>query len=73
MASDWLRNNFVTNETAANSLREGTISCKQRVKTVGKWASSTPGNVLERGSSTQYSVMTYMGKESKKEWIYVYV
>ena len=25
------------------------------------------------GSSTQYSVMTYMGIESKKEWIYVYV
>ena len=25
------------------------------------------------GSSTQYSVMTDMGKESKKEWIYVYV
>ena len=24
------------------------------------------------GNSTQYSVMTYMGKESKKEWIYVY-
>ena len=23
------------------------------------------------GSSTQYSVMTYMGKESEKEWIYV--
>ena len=23
------------------------------------------------GKSTQYSVMTYMGKESKKEWIYV--
>ena len=22
---------------------------------------------------TQYSVMTYMGNESKKEWIYVYV
>ena len=22
-------------------------------------------------NSTQYSVMTYMGKESKKEWIYV--
>ena len=21
------------------------------------------------GNSTQYSVMTYMGKESKKEWI----
>ena len=25
------------------------------------------------GNSTQYSVMTYMGTESKKEWIYVYV
>ena len=25
------------------------------------------------GNSTQCSVMTYMGKESKKEWIYVYV
>ena len=25
------------------------------------------------GNSTQYSVMIYMGKESKKEWIYVYV
>ena len=24
-------------------------------------------------NSTQYSVMTYMGIESKKEWIYVYV
>ena len=24
-------------------------------------------------NSTQYSIMTYMGKESKKEWIYVYV
>ena len=23
------------------------------------------------GNSTQYSVMTYMGIESKKEWIYV--
>ena len=23
------------------------------------------------GNSTQYSVMAYMGKESKKEWIYV--
>ena len=22
---------------------------------------------------TQYSMMTYMGKESNKEWIYVYV
>ena len=25
------------------------------------------------GDFTQYSVMTYMGIESKKEWIYVYV
>ena len=25
------------------------------------------------GNSTQYSVMAYIGKESKKEWIYVYV
>ena len=26
------------------------------------------------GNSTQYSVMTYMGTESKKkEWIYVYI
>ena len=24
-------------------------------------------------NSTQYSVTTYMGKESKEEWIYVYV
>ena len=24
-------------------------------------------------NSTQYSVMTYVGKESKKEWMYVYV
>ena len=23
------------------------------------------------GNSAQYFVMTYMGKESKKEWIYV--
>ena len=29
--------------------------------------------VYSIGNSTQYSVMTYMGKESKKEWIYVYV
>ena len=25
------------------------------------------------GNSTKYSVMTYIGKESKKEWIYAYV
>ena len=25
------------------------------------------------GSSTQYSIITYMGKDSEKEWIYVHV
>ena len=25
------------------------------------------------GNSTHYPVMTYMGKESKKEWIYVHI
>ena len=25
------------------------------------------------GNSTQFSIMAYTGKESKKEWIYVYV
>ena len=25
------------------------------------------------GNSTQYSAVTFMGKESKKEWIHVYV
>ena len=25
------------------------------------------------GNSTQYSVITYMGKESEKEWIHVHV
>ena len=25
------------------------------------------------GNSAQYSVITYMGKESEKEWMYVYV
>ena len=25
------------------------------------------------GNSTQYSVITYTGKESEKEWIYVYI
>ena len=24
------------------------------------------------GNSTQYSVMAYMGKESQKEWIFIY-
>ena len=31
-------------------------------------------NLLDStGNSTQYSVITYMGKESEKEWICVYV
>ena len=25
------------------------------------------------GNSTQYSIISYMGKESNKEWIYVFV
>ena len=25
------------------------------------------------GNSTEYSVMAYMGKKIKKEWIYVYI
>ena len=29
--------------------------------------------LLAEAQGTQYSVMTYMGKESKKEWPYVYV
>ena len=34
----------------------------------------TNKNVLNNtGNSTQYSVMTYLVIESKKEWIYVYV
>ena len=34
----------------------------------------TKRNLLySTGNSTQYSVITYMGKESKEEWIYVYV
>ena len=31
------------------------------------------GAFVAPGNSTQYFVMTYMGKESKKEWLYVYV
>ena len=65
MASDRPGNKFVKNETIAYSLKEG----KQTLRTVGKWANNILWNVLERGSSTQYSVM---GKELKKEWIYVY-
>ena len=35
--------------------------------------SITNKNLLHStGNSTQYSVMPYMGTESKKEWIYVY-
>ena len=29
--------------------------------------------VYRTGNSTSYPVMPYMGKESKKEWIYVYM
>ena len=34
----------------------------------------TNGDLLyNEGNSTQYSVLPYMEKESKKEWIYAYV
>ena len=28
---------------------------------------------IAQGTLTQYPVIIYMGKESKKEWVYVYV
>ena len=31
------------------------------------------GPTVQHRDSTQYSVKTYMGKQSEKEWIYVYV
>ena len=31
------------------------------------------GLLYSTGKSTQQCVITYMGKESEKEWIYVYV
>ena len=31
------------------------------------------GLTIGTGNSTQYSIITYMGKESRKEWIYVYM
>ena len=34
---------------------------------------SNKNQLYSTGNSTQYSVMTCMGIESKKEWIYVYV
>ena len=29
--------------------------------------------LYSRGNSTQYSVVTYMWKESEKEWIYIHI
>ena len=37
-----------------------------------KWIDKKP-LLYSPESSIQYSVMAYMGKESKNEWIYVYV
>ena len=31
------------------------------------------GPPYSTGNSTQYSVIIYMGKESEKEWIWVYI
>ena len=36
-----------------------------------KWI--TNKDLLYNTGNSQYSIMTYMGKELKKEWIYVYV
>ena len=33
----------------------------------------TNKDLLYNTGNSQYSVMTYMGKKCKKEWIYVYV
>ena len=41
-------------------------------KTLLKWIMNKD-LLCSTGNSTQYSVITYMGKESEKEWIYVYV
>ena len=37
-----------------------------------KWINNKP-LLYSTENSTQYSVMAYMGKESKNKWIYVYV
>ena len=38
-----------------------------------KWFSSSSKDLLYSiGDSSQYSVMTYMGRESTEEWVYVY-
>ena len=31
------------------------------------------GPTVQHGNSTRYSVRTYMGKEHKEEWLYVYL
>ena len=36
-------------------------------------ASTNKDLLYSTGNSSQHSVMANMGKESKKEWIYVYV
>ena len=56
--------------------RGGGINCEigTDICTLLYIKSITNKNLLySTGNSTQYSVMTYMGIECKKEWIYVYV
>ena len=31
------------------------------------------GPTVSTGNSTQYSVITYLGNDSEKEWIYIYM
>ena len=40
---------------------------------VGSLPLVPPGKLYRTGNSIQGSVMTYMGMESRKEWIYVYI
>ena len=52
---------------------------KQKTKQKKNHIHSTTYTIINKdllyniGNSTQHSVLTYMGKESEKEWIYVYV
>ena len=51
---------------------QGGINWKIRINTYIK-QTTNKDLLYSTGNPTQYSVMTYTGKESRKEWIYVYV
>ena len=79
--------NISTKQKQTHRHREQTCGCQGREGWGGKdWEVgisrcklvyikqiTTKDLLYSTGNSTQYSVMTYMGKESKKDWIYVYV